>query len=385
MKQLKRSFFQNDSAFSLIELLIYLAIVGILMGLVLSSFTLTVRRTAQQSGIAETKIETGIGLDLLRVDLENAGFGLPWDFQATPVPYFEPALMNDNPNVPRAIISRDLDISTNGINNGSDRLVIRATNAIRGVSGQEWGYVGRLADHTVDVQSMSADAFTNTDAVIVIQPESSPDNYRRLVMEGGTYIKNPTPADLDKLAPPATPNDPDGVRYLVYGLNDSKAIIRRPFNRTDYYIVNTAAVVPSHCAPGTGVLEKATLNQADDNFSFMPIVDCVADFQVVYHLDTDGDGGWDSPPVEANGLNGLSADQIRDQIKEVRCYILTHEGGLDQSYTYPNTTINVGEMAADGVTLLAGRNLDLSATIGGNWANYRWKVVSMTVVPKNLK
>jgi hypothetical protein len=187
--------------------------------------------------------------------------------------------------------------------------------------------------------------------------------------------------DLANFAPPATPNDPNGVRYLVYGLNLNDTI-SRPFNRTDYFILTTN--VPSHCAPGTGVLEKATLNQGGTGFTFFPIVDCVADFQIVYHLDTDEDGGSDTE-VNADGLNGLTAEQIRDRVKEIRCYILTHEGGLDRSYTYPNDTINVGEIDTDGTTLLFGRNFDLSEDIAGNWANYRWKVVSMTVAPKNLK
>lgn len=378
MKQLKSSFSRNDSGFTLIELLIYLVIVGILMAMVLSSFTQTIQRTGQQSGIAETKIETGIGLDLLRVDLEHAGFGLPWEFQTNPT-YTEPGPMNDASNVPKAIISQDA--SATGINNGADRLVIRSTNAIVGITGQKWGYVGRLADHTVDIQSMSTDTFVNTEGVIVIQPEISPGQYRRLVMNGTTYITKPTVADLANFAPPATPNDPNGVRYLVYGLNLNDTI-SRPFNRTDYFILTTN--VPSHCAPGTGVLEKATLNQVGTGFTSFPIVDCVADFQIVYHLDTDEDGGSDTE-VDADGLDGLTAEQIRDRVKEIRCYILTHEGGLDRSYTYPNDTINVGEIDTDGTTLLFGRNFDLSEDIAGNWANYRWKVVSMTVAPKNLK
>ena len=124
------------------------------------------------------------------------------------------------------------------------------------------------------------------------------------------------------------------------------------------------------------------MNQQDDNFVNNPIVDCVADFQVVYHLDN---GAGVQSTVDANGLNGLSAAQIRDQVKAVRCYILTHEGGLDRSYTYPNASINVGEVDALGA-LVAGRSFPLSATItGGNWANYRWKVVSLAVSPKNLK
>jgi len=350
------------------------------MTAVITSFTGIFWRTAQQSSIAETKIEIDVGLELLRSDLEHAGFGLPWQWQSTTnINYTEPVpLAGASKDIPRALSSADLSA---GLNN-SDYLVIRATNVIRGESGQKWGYVGRKTDHTIDVQSMSATVFDNSDQVIVIRPETGNGEHRQLMMDGAAYTTQPTLAAMANFAPDATPNDPDGERYLVYGVND--AGIRRPFNRTDYFI--SAANVPTLCAPNTGVLVKVTANQADDNLSLpMPIVDCVADFQIIYYRDTNGDGGWDLRS-DANGLAGLSAEQIRDQVKAVRCYILTHEGGIDRHFIYANNAINVGEVAADGVTLLAnaGRSFNLT-TNNPDWANYRWKIESLAVSPKNFK
>jgi len=383
MRQINESFYRDQSGFSLIELIVYMGILGILMTLVVMSFTKTMQRSAQQTNIAETKIETNVGLEILRADLEHAGFGLPWLWQTPAVlNYNEPAPMANIPNIPRGIISEDASASS--VNN-SDYLVIRATNVIRGISGQKCGYVGRDKNHNISVQSTCEDDFANNDRVIVIRPEIGSGEYRQLVMDGATYITKITNAGTSlenaAFAPNDSPSDPDGEKFLVYGLNED-ANIRRPFNRTDYYISN--ANVPAHCASNTGVLVKATANQADDNFTIMPIVDCVADFQVVYYRDTNGDGGWDTRE-NASGLNGLTAEQIRNQLKAIRFYILTHEGGLDRSFTYANATINVGEVNADGTTLEAGRAFDLSATIGGNWANYRWKTESMAITPKNLK
>jgi len=384
MRQLNKSFHRNQSGFSLIELIVYMGILGILMTLVVMSFTKTMQRSAQQTNIAETKIETNVGLEILRADLEHAGFGLPWIWQ-TPalLNYNEPNPLADVPNIPRALISADTSASS--LNN-SDYLVIRATNATRGVSSQKCGYVGRAGDatHSILVQSTCEDSFATGDRVIVIRPEIGSGEYRQLVMDGATYftaIASGTSLADDDFAPIDTPNDPDGEKYLVYGLNDD-ANIRRPFNRTDYYISN--ANVPTHCAPNTGVLVKATVNQADDNFTIMPIVDCVADFQVLYYRDTNGDGGWDTRE-NASGLSALTAEQIRNQVTAIRFYVLTHEGGIDRSFTFTNGTVNVGEVNAAGTTLLAGRTFDLSATIGGDWRNYRWKVDSMAITPKNIK
>jgi prepilin-type N-terminal cleavage/methylation domain-containing protein len=385
MKQLEGTFSQKESGFSLIELIIYLAILGILMTAVLLSFTQTIRNTATQTGIAETQIETGIGLDLLRADLEHAGFGLPWAFPGAIV-YNEPAPMAAPNDIPRALNSADASALSL---NTSDYLVIRATNVIRGVTGQKWGYVGRDINRNVAVQSMGATAFVNNDRVIVINPESSPGVLRELVMVGGGYVTGTTPATLTDgaFAPIATPNDPDGERFLVYGVDtapDNNGVIR-PFNRTDYFISQNLANRPTHCAPGTNVLVKATANQGNNNLAPMPIVDCVADAQIVYYLDANGDGGWDQI-VGANGLNGLTAQDIRAQVKAIRYYILFHEGGIDRTYTHPNANVNVGVLdAAGGLVAGAGRAFNINAAVGANWANYRWKIESIAVTPKNLQ
>jgi prepilin-type N-terminal cleavage/methylation domain-containing protein len=368
---------KKTNGFSLVEILVYLVILGIVMTAVFNAFMRIVQPTFQQAAISETKLETGIGLDLLRTDLEHAGFGLFWQLPTgAGLNYGEPAPFNHPNEVPRAL--EGADNSANSLNN-ADYLVIRATNVARSGASQAWGYVTRDAAHNIIVQPMAVDAFNNADRALVIRPEIAPGQYRQLIMNGNAWVVNPTSAGLTNFAPPPSPNDPNSDRYLIYGIDDAAAA--RPFNRTDYYINN--ANVPAHCAPNTGVLVKATANQIDNNFTILPIVDCVADFQVVYHLDTDGDGGWDTI-VDAGAVAGLNAQQIRDQVKEVRYYILTHEGGLDTSYTHPNATVNVGEVDAGG-NLLAGRQFDISVTIGGNWANYRWKVYSLAVTPKNLK
>lgn len=389
MTQRDKSLCRGERGFSLIELIIYMALLGILLTLVFSTFIPVMRSGSQQWRIGETKIETGVGLDFLRADLEHAGFGLPWEFPTgvTPAPYSEPiaptapTALADVPNVPRAVNSEDNSASSM---NTADYLVIRATNVTIGAASQKWGWLGRTDTHAVSVESLGNDPFVNSDRVIVIRPAASPGELHRLVLNGTNYFAQPTIAGLDPFAPPETPNDPNGERYLIYGLDDTDP--RRPFNRADYYINAPSAAnpLPAHCAPGTGTLVKATLNQGNDNFTILPIVDCVADFQVVYYLDIDNDGGWDRRALD-DELSGLTAKEIREQVKSIRCYVLTHEGGVDTTYTYPNANVDVGDLAADGVTLQAGRAFDLNAFIGATWPNYRWKVYSLAVTPRNLQ
>lgn len=364
----------RQSGFSLIELLVYMAILAVLMTMVMISFTKTMQRSGQQSTIAETALESGIGLDMLRLDLEHAGFGLPWEWQGA-ISYTEPGPFSGatTADPPRPISSGDL--STQSLN-GSDYLVIRGSNLARGQYSQRWGYVGRNSLHQIHLRAVGGEDFENTDRFIVIRPQTESGNLRQLLMDGNDYLF--TKSTINKVAPPETANDPDGEKYVVYSVND-KATTKRPFNRVDYLINN--ANVPAHCAQNTGVLGKLQINQENDNGVMLPIIDCVADFQVVFYMDTDNDGGWDAA-YDADEINGLTASEIRDQVKAISCYILGHEGGFDPNYTHPNNEIVVGE-TINGKSV--GRTFDLADQIAGNWANYRWKVYSATVSPKNFQ
>ncbi|MCL1980615.1 MAG: PilW family protein [Proteobacteria bacterium] len=359
---------------------------GLLMAMVLTSFTKTLQRSAQQSGIAETQIETGTGLELLRFDLEHAGFGLPWAYP-NPLPLtlaamVEPGPMADAGDPPRALNS--VNPSPLGINN-ADHLVIRATNVIRSqdASGQRLGLLGNDANHLPEI--LPPGVFAATDGVIALQPDSLDLNvgFRGLVTFGNQYAFSATTADLASIVPAPDPLDPDWKKLLLYGVSNNVAAgIHFPFNRTDYFIAGNPNGVtpPTHCAQGTGVLVKQTLNQSTGNFDLpLPVVDCVADFRVTYLLDS---SGW----VAANNLAGLTAEEIRAQVKEVRCFILLHEGGEDPAYTHPTNPMPVGRIvAADGTVLMAGNPFNLAMTVGTHWANFRWKVVSISVVPKNLR
>jgi type II secretory pathway pseudopilin PulG len=243
MEQHGKTLRRGESGFSLVELILYMALLGIMMAMVFSSFIPVMQTSSQQWRVGETKIETGVGLELLRADLEHAGFGLPWMFPAgvVPDPYFEPvapvapATTNDalTKAVPRALSSEDA--TAIGLNNGSDYLAIKALNVARGVTGQKWGWLGRDAAHLASPQSLGVDPFdVANDWVIVIRTEVSPGENRQLVLDGAglnNFYAKPTSIALDAFAPPATANDPDGERYILYGLVDNNPVVapRRPF------------------------------------------------------------------------------------------------------------------------------------------------------------
>lgn len=324
----------------------------------------------QQTKISETNIEGIVGLDLLRRDLEHAGIGLPWVVPAS-VAYNESSTTTYNDcsgsapcNSPRAIIS-----GNNAGTNSSDYLVIKAASVARNDTSQKWTTL-KVGD-VKKSWDVTAENLGSGDRIIIINPGGT-SSLRTLVNYGTSFYT--TYGNTSSYAPPTGSTD----TYLIYGV-DPDTSLRMPFNRADYYI--STSNVPSKCAAGTGVLTKGVINQSNGNISNpLPLLDCVADMQVIYRRDTNADGTIDNT---TDDITSLTAQQIREQVKEVRAYILAHEGQMDLSYSYPSSTIAIPSSPSDpGYGL--GSTFNLSSTIGSTYVNYRWKIYTIVVKPGNL-
>lgn len=348
--------------FSLVELLIAMAIIAIVIMLSSDLFTIVIAQSGQQSKVASSSMDGIIGLNVLRYDIEHAGYGLPDEFPG-PIDYLEPSTYGDSPGVPRGIIT---DVNTEF--NDSDYLVIKSTIAGTSEAAQKWTYI--VQGSPPKIWDSAKLRLNDGDRVIVIRVPQEPNAPSRLVMDGGNFYTTYNDDTFTTAFPPGQP----GERFVIYGVDNPNSTVLMPFSRVDYYISRTPDIPPS-CAPNTGNLYKATLNSGRFNPP-MPIMDCVADMQIVIRRDTNFDGAVDT--ISEN-LSGLTAQQIRDTVKEVRVYILAQEGQRDRSYTHSPSTVPVGENL--GGTFY-GRNFDLATTIGAGWQNYRWKVYTMVVRPK---
>jgi type II secretory pathway pseudopilin PulG len=379
---------KREGGFTLIELMITMIMFIIVIASVSSIFLGLVNQFKQQSKIAETNLEGLTGLEILRQDIEQAGYGLPrnvtgvtdtdgdgnlWDELPN---YLEAAgaaaAYNDAPqNAPRAVLSGN----DSGLNN-SDYLVIKSINVARNDNCKKWTTLSTTGTRTwtPDRENVNKndDGTTNNNArVITLFPGSNETNSQSLISDSAAFSTTFSSVTVS----PWQPTDIMETR-LVYGV-DPGTNLRMPFNRADYFISN--ANVPIRCAPGTGVLVKAVVPHDDGNFEdgtgdLLPLLDCVADMQVIYRRDTDGDGSIDNA---IDDISVLTAQQIREQVKEVRVYILAHEGQRDTNYAYPNNSITVGEFG------LGKSNFDLTGIT--NYQNYRWKVYTIVVNPNNLR
>lgn len=346
---------RRNAAFSLIELMIAMAIVMLVLYAAINFFIVSVRQYKVQTKITESNVEGILGLELFRQDLESLGYGLPWN---NLVAYTERTGVNaaivaltDSPNAPRAVLSVDGAAFT--VNN-SDYLVIKSARVGMGDAAGKWTTLTQA--NVKRTWTPAGENIANLDYVIVLALGSTDADRRRLV---GTTQFNNTAGFV--------PLEPSSAN-IVYGIHNGIPV--RPFNRADYYIDNTA--VPQRCAPNTGVLVKAVVahDASGTTPTLLPLLDCVADMQVVYVLDNNADGVMDAWSFDISV--GMTAAEIRTKLAEVRVHILAQEGQRDDSYKTPSDTIFVG---SQGV----GRNFDVSG-----YRNYRWKQYSIVVKPKNL-
>ena len=395
---------RHEAGYTLAELVVAMLIFSIVMTLITVSFNRIVASSAQIVKSADTDIGGLIGLELLRGDLELAGFGLPWSLP-TGVSYSEAPdrvlvtgcqdgcpnadaiKFNDAPlSAPRAVVVGD-----NVGYNGSDYLILKGTALGMNATSRSWSYLNYSSVGAVIKPSKSEVELKsgNGDRVIVLKNGVSGGvATRELVTDGGafTLVFNQT---FPQAFLPTSVLD----SYLVYGVapaDSSGRALSFPFNRADYYIARPDEMSIT-CAPGTGVLYKSILNQnwTTKPYEYYPILDCVADLQVIFFLDSNGDGKVDA---HLHDLSGYSPSDIRGQVQEIRVYILAQQGRKDLSYLYPvsdpNKVIVVGDPDLDQAlgTVLGSvwTQSALANAFGPDWRNYHWKVFTIVVQPHNL-
>ncbi len=359
---------RRNAAFTLVELMIALAIVMVVLYAAINFFIVSVRQYKVQTKITESNVEGILGLELFRQDLESLGYGLPWNNLGN---YTEKSgngsTLNDGNGIaPRAVLSVDNAAFT--VNN-SDYLVIKSTRVGMSDAAGKWTTLTQAG--SVRTWSPASENLANNDYVIVLALGSTDADRRSLVNNSSPYTTYGAVSSAAFL--PVEPY----FANIVYGIDNG--IPARPFNRAEYYIDNTA--VPQRCAPNTGVLVKAVVDASGTTPTLLPLLDCVAEMKVIYGYKNDPNDNnviWIPDLAASFPLGPTAAADIRSKLVEVRVHILAQEGQRDDSYTpislqtWPSGNIFVG---SQGV----GRNFDVSG-----YRNYRWKQYSIVVKPKNL-
>ncbi len=478
------SFPYDNRGFSLVELMVTMVVFVFVIAAASQIFTSLLTQFKQQSKIGESDIEGAVGLEIMRYDIAEAGYGLPWNMngvtynetkaESGSTPWTERDY-NDGPdnnpkrgcgsttcsdqsptcdpggcyNPPAPFRSgnnlgiSDTDGTTYIAHSTADLLVIKSVNVALTNTSQKWTYIAnsgafpnRLKIWNPDPSNPSVplnlnDDLANNEPIIVLDPGRKSNQNILQKNSAGTFYTTLGASDADTFTwnqggPTYTRSgfEPDvftNSQYVVYGIAPNGTTPRMPFNRADYYVKRPPTNMPSRCAPNTGILYKAvtknTMNAAacPDGGGCLtpyPILDCVADMQVVYLMDTNGDGAVDWCPAGTPGCttcNGdtttqnttasptddiscLTAAEIRQQVKEVRVYIVAQEGQRDANYDFsrggtrpPSFSPVLIDPANPGLQTQVNM-VNLKDLVGDpDYKYYRWKLYTLVVQPNSMK
>ena len=112
-------FLKQNKGFTLVEMVVVMAIFVIVIMITGSSFEIILKHTSRLMKSEESNIEGVVSLEMFRHDLEQAGYALPFSFQSIAPVYKEAGYapanqLNDAPSgVPRAFVSLDNLIAGN--------------------------------------------------------------------------------------------------------------------------------------------------------------------------------------------------------------------------------------------------------------------------------
>ncbi|MDD2852800.1 MAG: prepilin-type N-terminal cleavage/methylation domain-containing protein [Desulfuromonadaceae bacterium] len=377
---------RNNRGFTLIELIITMALFIAVILITTSAFESILKTSGKLVVSEESNIEGIVGLEMFRHDLQQMGYGLPSAYQVVP-DYLEansgPAVLNDSPaGVPRAVVSFD-NYSSHG-----DYLAVKATSVGRNSTSQKWTYLTYSSTTKPSkVWSNASENLSATSRVVILDRTFSKDGklVNTLVNSTATDWKDFTLTSMSPIDSSQT--------YFQYGVSD--ATIRMPFNRSDYYVKRptTGTSIPSWCADNVGILYMATVNHSNGDSTEYPLLDCVADMQVVFGWDVAGNGlidestayATDSVDISVAGSSSPadiqaimnSPDEIRNKLKYVKVYLMVQDGRKDLNFTN-SSKIVVGDI--ESIT----KGYDVAALTAKGWLNYRWKIYRLVIRPKNL-
>ncbi len=381
--------------FTLIEVIIVMVLFTVIIALAAQTFKNVTTLSVKHSKSEESNIEGIIGLEVLRHDLEQMGFGLCWGYlPGITVNYNEAAdadnTTNDAPqNVPRAFIALN-----NTAAFSSDLVGVKATTVGGAKASQRWTYVPfhnmssspSWASRPVTWPSGN---LTASDKVIVVRHNFNDpaDDHLLLSTTGTDYATLSTGNEATNSYLPTK----DQQVSMVYGVEQGDVTLRMPFNRTDFFITTNS--VPPFCAEQTGVLYKAIVSHTGGSYNYMPLLDCVADMQVVLGWDSSDGGRAKSISVYSNADGSVvsgnasstdvqgwlaSPQGIREHLKMIKLYLLAQEGRKDPGYTYPDPTMVVGNASAGETSLTS------TYAFTTTQRKYHWKLYRVIVQPKNL-
>ena len=393
----------SHRGFTLVEILIAMLIFIIIL-VIASGGMINILRYGIITMRSETSnIEGIVGVEVLRHDLQQAGLGLFNDELAVPA-YLELVQKRHSSNdcntgsydsqykIPRHIVTAN-DVPGSGLELSPDYLAIKGVSLGNSPTAQKNSFV----DDTGTVELYGINDFTSGDKVIVLNSKFDKNKnrvIRTLLNSGASYYTGfNTPLDASYIPP-------SNNFFQVFGV-DNSAVLRAPFNRVDYFLRRDANT-PTSCSPAAGTLYRGIMRHSDGSLIETPVLDCVADMQIILGINTTASPETDSSvqffvPASFSTDGIPSADsaislteisdlwktpqELRKRLRMVIVFLLVQDGQKDSNFVNTNSTFIVG---SDQDPRLNRPQLQKIVNLTqANYRNYRWKLYRVAAKIKN--
>lgn len=307
---------------TLVEILVVIFVFMVVLAALYAGFLSLFKSYTQGTSSTGAQMSAQVALDVLRQDVEHAGFGIGVD---------EPTL----------------PVETQKDSSGY-KLYIRSTYDVTNDKTRGWALI-RCRKGNPPVKEAP--------------PEDLPSKKIVYLTSSAKTVEN---ADLKIDYFDANDTCPTSGYLLAYPVPEfsGKPVCKKQVcAEISYYLAPTSSQNPD--CPDLPSLERR-VKWREGRGGVYPVLDCVGDFQVRYNWN-----GKLVDPVTDSSVKSADSDSLRENLKVVYLYLLVRQGKYDPEYTF------TGNTEIDGVKLeLPSDPKNL---------HYRWKVLKIAVEPINLR
>ena len=320
----------GKKGFTITELLVTIFIVGVVFSAAYITYIKLLKGFKSESEKISSQIENLVGLEILRLDLEHVGYGIPYN-ETKPVLEW---------------------------NSTAKSLILRST--LNNTKQSTKGYA--ILKCNSGSFNISLDAREDSSANMTIITTENREFFDIASVSGSSIITSNTCSNGKVYI--GFP-----LRNEVYSGSANDCDISR-CERITYLLSNSSLI--DRCNPNTfNLLRRVGVSSTGGE----PVLNCVADWTITFDIDSNGNGVIDSGEENQQTLPSTNLE-IRSKLKAINIYILVQEGRKDPEYTYSQATT----CGSDKCVVVNGELLKLPS----NYENYRWKPLIIKVKPMDL-
>ncbi|MDR3570219.1 MAG: prepilin-type N-terminal cleavage/methylation domain-containing protein [Syntrophobacteraceae bacterium] len=384
-----------QSGMTIVELMVSLAITLLVVVAATAGYIKIITTYKSQSAISANFMSNLTGFDLMRYDIEMAGYGLPSAISG--FTYTEAAAQSSYSGYTPQYDPSSLNEASLGNANGPPHALVLGGGATGSTLSGNTPAVLAIKSSVASINNSSGHFGVISTALETSATDLVTGDHYIAIDSSGALQQGGAPGVWDNTFNSASPPGAlgSGLVGFLYGLGPSQTNTM-PFNRVDYYLDNYN--LPSYCAPGTFELYRGTVSQTKVSSTQggllvappSPMIDCVEDFQVAFGVDTSGAGIVWQPDLGTENTNYghggsssilmLPSDQQK-YLREVKVFVIYQEGrgnvGKTPGFGFSGS-LSIGDLKT---SFPAGVH---TFTPGAQYTQYRWRVKEIDMKPMNL-